>query len=51
MQVLLPEIKLFKDLMTVDKYFLPPEFLPVRPILSKGYQIAQAGFQMCFFVV
>ena len=36
MQALLPEIKLSKD----NESFLPQEILPV---LSKGYQIAQAG--------
>ena len=39
MQALLPEIKLSKD----NESFLPQESLPVHLILSKGYQIAQAG--------
>ena len=39
MQALLPEIKLSKD----NESFLSQEFLPVHLILSKGYQIAQAG--------
>ena len=52
MQALLPEIKLSKDLMRLDNlYSLPQKFLPVHLILSKGYQIAQAGYQICLFVV